>query len=232
MGLADDRIANMSIFRTKDENTYRIWNDILQFVFVKCLVNFDYFTYESNFIGQDCIDGIEYHYIHDYHPLSHERVSQSAKQVCNTVFAFKDGEKFWLWSKVFSLRISKLSCFSEIKGNAVLVSILASSKKSHGKRFTKFCKDLSIRLNIADGFRTLWIEYEREPLKETCGENKIHNLTFNSKYIKCKHILLIDYVITTGSSLVQIGKKLLELGVTSVRGIFMTRTVRGTEMVV
>lgn len=232
MGLADDRIANMSIFRTKDEGTYRMWNDILLFVFVKGLVNFDYFTYESNFIGQDCIDGIEYHYIHDYHPLSHKRVSQTAKQVRNTVFAFKDGEKSWLWSKVFSLCISKLSCFSEIKDNAVLVPIPASSKKSHGRRFTMFCKDLSSRLNIVDGFRTLWIEYDREPLKGTYGENKIHNLTFNSKYIKGKHVLLIDDVITTGSSLVQIAKKLLELGAASVRGIFMARTVRDTEMVV
>ena len=232
MGLADDRIANMSIFRTKDEGTYRMWNDILLFVFVKGLVNFDYFTYESNFMGQDCIDGIEYHYIHNYHPLSHNRVSQSAKQVRNTIFAFKDGEKSWLWSKVFSLCISKLSCFSEIKDNAVLVPIPASSKKSHGKRFTKFCKDLSSRLNIVDGFRTLWIEYDREPLKGTYGENKIHNLTFNSKYIKGKHVLLIDDVITTGASLVQIGKKLLELGAASVIGIFMARTVRDTEITI
>lgn len=112
-----------------------------------------------------------------------------------------------------------------------MVPIPASTKKAHGKRFTKFCKDLSRRLNISDGFRTLWIEYDREPLKGTYGENKIHNLTFNSKYIKGKHVLLIDDVITTGSSLVQIGKKLLELGASSVRGVFMARTVRDVDAI-
>ena len=230
MGLADERIANMSIFRTKDEGTYRIWHDILQFIFIKGLVNFDYFSYETSFMGQDSIDGIEYHYVHDYHPLSHKQVSHAAKQARNSVFAFKDGEKPWLWAKVFSLCVTKHSFFDSIKDKAVLVPIPASTKKAHGMRFTKFCKDLSHRLNISDGFRTLWIEYDREPLKGTVGENKIVNLTFNSKYIKGKHVLLIDDVITTGTSLVQIGKKLLELGAASVRGIFMARTVKDTEM--
>lgn len=230
MGLADERIANMSIFRTKDEGTYRIWHDILQFIFIKGLVNFDYFSYETSFMGQDSIDGIEYHYVHDYHPLSHKQVSHAAKQARNSVFAFKDGEKPWLWAKVFSLCVTKHSFFDSIKDKAVLVPIPASTKKAHGMRFTKFCKDLSHRLNISDGFRTLWIEYDREPLKGTVGENKIVNLTFNSKYIKGKHVLLIDDVITTGTSLVQIGKKLLELGAASVRGIFLARTVRDVEV--
>ena len=43
-------------------------------------------------------------------------------------------------------------------------------------------------------------------------------------------MLLVDDVITTGTSLVQIGKKLLELGALSVRGVFMAKTVRETEM--
>lgn len=230
MGLGDPNFSNISIFSTKDEDTYRIWHSILEFVFLQGLSNFDYFTYGTSFAGHDITHDIEYHYIHDYYPLSYKQVSKNARQVRNSVYAFKDGEKSWLWAKVFSLCISKLSCFDSIKENAVLVPIPASSKKSHGIRFTKFCRDLSKRLGIADGFRTLWIEYDREKLKGTIGENKIENLTFNSKYIRGKHVLLIDDVITTGASLIQIGKKLLELGAISVRGIFMARTVRDVEL--
>lgn len=43
-------------------------------------------------------------------------------------------------------------------------------------------------------------------------------------------ILPMDSELTTGTSLVQIGKKLLELGALSVRGVFMAKTVRETEM--
>lgn len=231
MGLGDLDISNTSIFRTKNKDTYDIWHSILEFIFFKGLANFDYFTYETSFAGHDITHDIEYHYIHDYYPLSCKKVSKKARQARNSVYAFKDGEKSWLWAKVFSLCISKLSCFDSIKDKAVLVPIPASSKKSHGIRFTKFCRDLAKRLNITDGFRTLWIEYDREKLKGTIGENKIENLTFNAKYIRGKHVLLIDDVITTGTSLIQIGKKLLELGATSVRGIFMARTVRDAEFV-
>ena len=231
MGLGNRYFSNTSIFRTKDEDTYKIWYSILEFVFLKGLINFDYFTYETSFMGYDTIHNIEYHYIHEYYPLSCKQVSKEARQVRNSVYAFKDGEKPWLWAKVFSLCISKLSCFDSIKKKAVIVPIPASTKKSHGIRFTKFCRDLSKRLDIADGFRTLWIEYDREKLKGTIGENKIENLTFNSKYIRGKHVLLIDDVITTGTSLIQIGKKLLELGAISVRGIFMARTVRNADFV-
>lgn len=229
MGLGDQSMSNSSIFRTKNEETYRIWHSILEFVFLKGLVNFDYFTYETSFSGYDKIHNIEYHYIHDYYPLSYKNVSKDARQVRNSVYAFKDGEKHWLWAKIFSLCISKLTCFDAIKDNAVLVPIPASSQKQHGIRFSKFCRELAKRLNIADGFRTLWIEYDREKLKGTIGENKMENLTFNKKYIQGKHVLLIDDVITTGTSLIQIGNKLLELGAMSVRGVFMAKTIWNTE---
>ena len=78
----------------------------------------------------------------------------------------------------------------------------------NGRRFTRFCRELAKRLDIADGFRTLWIEFDREKMKGTIGKNKIENLTFDRIHIKGKHVLLVDDVITTGTSLVQIGKKL------------------------
>lgn len=67
-------------------------------------------------------------------------------------------------------------------------------------------------------------------MKGTIGKKKNENLKFNRIHIKGKHVLLVDDVITTGTSLVQIGKKLLELGALSVRGVFMAKTVRETEM--
>ena len=230
MGLADPNLSHISIFRTKDEDTCDIWHSILEFVFLKGLINYDYFTYETSFTGHDVIHDIEYHYIHDYYPLFCKNVSKQARQARNCVYAFKDGEKPWLWAKVFALCISKLPCFASIKDNAVLVPIPASSKKSHNMSFSRFCRNLAERLDVADGFRTLWIEYDRDEMKGTVGENKIENLTFNRKYIQGKHVLLIDDVITTGASLVQIGKKLLELGAISVRGVFMARTIREAEL--
>lgn len=125
-------MSDMTIFRTKNEDIYKIWKDVLHFVFLgNGLPNIDYFSYDTSFIGQDYAHDIEYYYIHDYYPLTCKQVSHKARQVRNTVYAFKDGEKSLLWAKVFSVCISRLSCFDAIKENTVLVPIYPLQQRKH-----------------------------------------------------------------------------------------------------
>ena len=68
-------------------------------------------------------------------------------------------------------------------------------------------------LGIADGFKAIWIEEDREQLK---GEGKdkdiLRNLQFTRRYIKGKNVVLLDDVLTTGESFRQLKRKMEQLG--------------------
>ena len=93
------------------------------------------------------------------------------------------------------------------------------------QRYARFCRILSNILKIEDGFRAIWIAQSREQLKGTVGTDKLENIEFNAKYIKGKDVILCDDVTTTGQSLIQMKRKMLELGAKSVIGVFMARTI-------
>lgn len=80
-------------------------------------------------------------------------------------------------------------------------------------------------LKIEDGFRAIWIAQNREQLKGTVGTDKLENIEFNTKYIKGKDVILCNDVTTTGQSLIQMKRKMMELGAKSVMGVFMARTI-------
>lgn len=225
IGLADINSFNSCIYRVKDEDTLRIWRDILNFVFFKSFSMPSYFLYNSKFKGIIQIDGTDCHYIHDYYPSHCRRVGVEKERARHSVYAFKDGEKPYLWAKIFSLCIEQLPSFQGIRKNAVIIPIPASTRDRNIQRYAVFCRLLSKMLEIEDGFRAIWIDHGREQLKGTVGQDKLENIEFNSKYIRGKDVILCDDVTTTGQSLIQMKRKLMELGAKSVMGVFMARTV-------
>lgn len=81
-------------------------------------------------------------------------------------------------------------------------------------------------MGIADGFKAIWIEEDREQLKGK-GKDKdiLQNLQFTRRYIKGKNIVLPDDVLTTGESFRQLKRKMEQLGALSVVGVFLGKTV-------
>lgn len=70
------------------------------------------------------------------------------------------------------------------------------------------------------------IREDREQLKGLSNQDKLANLNFSIQYINGKDILLIDDILTTGDSFVQMKRKLMELGASSVIGLFFGKTVK------
>ena len=79
-------------------------------------------------------------------------------------------------------------------------------------------------MGIADGFKAIWIEEDREQLKGK-GKDILQNLQFTRRYIKGKNIVLPDDVLTTGESFRQLKRKMEQLGALSVVGVFLGKTV-------
>lgn len=227
-GLGDVLLSGNTVFRAKSKATYQLWFDILEFTFFRNFSLPDYFNYESHFKGTLDIDGIRCYYIHDYSPIHHSesemKKAKEIQQVRNCVFAFKDGEKPELWAKIFSLCIKGTPELTCILDNAVIVPIPASTRERNIIRYATFCRILAEKLGINDGFRTTWIQYDREEMKGQTDKNILANLSFNKKYIRGKHVVLCDDIFTTGGSLRQMSGEMMKLGALSVVGVFLGKT--------
>ena len=57
------------------------------------------------------------------------------------------------------------------------------------------------------------------------GKDTLGNLQFIRRYIKGRHVLLLDDVFTTGESFRQLQRKMKQLGALSVIGVFLGKTV-------
>lgn len=224
VGLAEPEAIARTLYRMEHEEMRETWEAILQFVFFSSFILPDYLLYDSRFRGSAGYEGMECHYIHDYYPMSC-KADEYAWKARHCVFSFKEGERSDLWAKIFSLCLLRLPAFHKIRHNAVLVPIPASTRQTNIWRYSSFCCELSRALSITDGFRTSWINYDREEMRGTVGEDKLKNLSFNKKYIDGKDVILVDDVCTTGGSMKQMGRKMLELGATSVMGMCLGKTV-------
>ena len=140
----------------------------------------DFYPYETMFKGEVLIDGCRCHYLHDYYPTKIEKTNAHQKRVSNLIFRFKEGGHCGeLVARILALCL-KHAGFNGTKEDTVLIPIPASTRERQRKRFPVVCYYLSEWLGIADGFKAIWIEEDREQLKGK-GKDKdiLRNLQFN-----------------------------------------------------
>lgn len=223
MGLAGIDEYECELYRVQDEDTLRMWHDILRFTFQGDFIR-THFPLTNRFRGKLRIDGALCFYLHDYYPVSrNQKLTPEQKKADNLVFRFKEGACPALAAKLFSLAISRMPFFDGL-AEPVLIPVPASTREKHRQRFASFCNRLSERLTIDDGYRAIRIEQDREEQKGT-QQRDISGLVFDPEYIEGRDVLLIDDVLTTGLSFTLIKRELERLGTNSVTGLFLGRTV-------
>ena len=164
--------------------------------------------------------------LHDYYPTKIEKTNAHQKRISNLIFRFKEGGHCGeLVARILALCL-KHAGFNGTKEDTVLIPIPASTRERQRKRFPVVCYYLSEWLGITDGFKTIWIEEDREQLKGK-GKDKdiLRNLQFTRRYIRGKNVVLLDDVLTTGESFRQLQRKMKQLGALSVIGVFLGKTV-------
>ena len=68
-------------------------------------------------------------------------------------------------------------------------------------------------MGVADGYGAITVTYDRAQYKGTHGnEDRTANLEFHPEYFKDKCVLLVDDVLTTGSTFLQLRRKLVAHG--------------------
>ena len=224
IGLVDQYRIDGELYRCTDEATLDLWRDILLFTFTSQFIR-QFFPYTNTFKGKLRIDGAICFYIHDYYPVSHfKECTSEQKKITNLIFRFKEGQSATLVAKLFSLAISRMPFFHEAK-NPILIPIPASTRERQQQRFAKFNYHLAKHLKIDDGYKAIRINKDREQLKGMTRQNKTSNLTFYKEYVNGKDVFLVDDILTSGQSFIQIKRILMQLGANSVVGLFLGKTV-------
>lgn len=212
-----------SLGRSKEWNA--MMRDVLNFTFER-EKKMDFYPYETMFKGEVLIDGCRCHYLHDYYPTKIEKTDEHQKRVSNLIFRFKEGGHCGeLVARILALCL-KHAGFNGTKEDTVLIPIPASTRERQRKRFPVVCYYLSEWLGITDGFKAIWIAEDREQMKgRGKGKDTLGNLQFTRRYIKGRHVLLLDDVFTTGESFRQLQRKMKKLGALSITGVFLGKTI-------
>lgn len=158
----------------------------------------------------------------EYLPKRYEATQEQEqnRQIC---YNFKDGYLSETVKKAFLEKIR------EITGNNttgwLICFIPASTSAKTERRFSKLAD--AIRSEGYDvELRTVYNKYDTEA-GHISGKstNPIEAFGFNAESVNGKNIILIDDIITRGTTFNQVANKLNSLGALSVTGLFLARTI-------
>lgn len=158
----------------------------------------------------------------EYLPKRYEATQEQEqnRQIC---YNFKDG---YLSETVKNAFLDKIR---EITGNNttgwLICFIPASTSAKTERRFSKLAD--AIRSEGYDvELRTVYNKYDTEA-GHISGKssNPIEAFGFNAESVNGKNIILIDDIITRGTTFSQVSNKLSAFGAISVSGLFLARTI-------
>lgn len=169
------------------------------------------------------------YFLHDYLPYSRRKpdheVGEYEKQVYNLVSKFKSGVASTFMAYLIALAIYRTPNLMVHRDALSFMVIPASTRERHEQRFKDFSATSSRLLSITNGYDAITITHDREEYKGLKDKDKTANLHFNETAIRNRHILLFDDLLTSGTSLYQVSRKLLACGAHSVTGIFLAKTL-------
>lgn len=146
---------------------------------------------------------------------------------------FKEGEYSDMLPIVLATHIYKKHKDILDKGNVCLCVIPSSTKDRNNFRFKALIKKVSYLLSIENGFDLITRSKDRKDSRE---QSKItidvlDGVNFDAK-LKGKTVILLDDVITMGTSIQKFEKKLMQIGTSKVINIVLAKTfyVKGVNL--
>lgn len=163
-----------------------------------------------------------YYYISEYLPVRYEATAQQ-EQDRAMCYSFKDGV---LTDKVKNAFLTKIG---EITGGNkdgwIICFIPASSTAKTAQRFAKLSSALSSEgYSVQKSAITNLYDKEAGHLNGKT-DNPIASFGFQGGLVKGKKVILIDDIITRGTTFNMTAEKLLSFGALNVTGLFLAKTI-------
>lgn len=141
------------------------------------------------------------------------------------IWKFKDGNdsiseklSFDISSAIYNLNPFDIRHENE----TLLVCVPASTKAKNQDRFKLPCSLISNYLMIDNGFNYIKITEDRKA--KHLGGNCASNLYFDSRISNYKNVIILDDILTTGSSFISLSNEIKSLGLKNIIGVFIGKT--------
>ena len=146
----------------------------------------------------------------------------------NEVYRFKDGHASM---RIKSLLVEKIN---EITGSAkdqwLVVFIPSSSQERTTKRYGVLAKFLCLQTGVETSMSVITNRIDRSSKHLSDNVvNPVSTFSFDLQAVAGKNIILVDDVITTGTTFRLCAIKLKRLGAVHIQGLFVARTVHPTD---
>ena len=164
----------------------------------------------------------KYYYLKEYLP---KRYNANAEQLADrqTCYNFKDGI---LSEEVSTGFLNKIEAITQgNKSSWYICFIPASTQVKTIKRYTNLMSAIQSAGYTANMF-TIYNEHDREA-EHISGKtnNPIEGFGFKADGIVGKNVIVIDDIITRGTTFNMVTEKLLAMGATTVTGLFLAKTI-------
>jgi orotate phosphoribosyltransferase len=109
----------------------------------------------------------------------------------------------------------------------VFVCVPASTQEQNQSRYARFCERVSELTGIANGFTHVKVLSDRLAIHEHCHDKSVSRtqvIDFDAEYFNGKNVLVMDDVVTTGTSYALFANQLETFGANVLGGFFLGRT--------
>ena len=138
-----------------------------------------------------------------YFPVRIKNVGEDAVAARNLIWAFKD---------------SRDDAYEKV------AQMTADQNQS---RYARFCERVSELTGIANGFTHVKVLSDRLAIHEHCHDKSVSRtqvIDFDAEYFNGKNVLVMDDVVTTGTSYALFANQLETFGANVLGGFFLCRT--------
>ena len=162
-----------------------------------------------------------------YFPARIRNVGEDAIEARNLIWAFKDNRKD-AYEKVAQMTASHLrEEYGEDLSDLALVVVPASSPEKNEGRYKAFCNRVSELTGICNGFPYIQVLNERLNWHDNRRNKKelgTQYLDFDVSWLFGRKVVVMDDIVTTGTSYALLANKLEEFGAKVLGGMFLART--------
>lgn len=166
-------------------------------------------------------------YFLKYFPVRIKNVGEDAVSARNLIWGFKDA-KVEAQEEVAQMTAEYLKAeFGNSLGNIVFVCVPASTQSQNEHRYGGFCKRVCELTNVRNGFPHVRIESDRLAAHEHRHDktiSKVQIIDYDKDFFFGKDVIVMDDVITTGTSYAMFANQLEDLGANVLGGVFLGRT--------
>lgn len=165
-----------------------------------------------------------YYYTMDYLPTRYE-ADRSEWENRRAVWNFKDGKCSTSVLNMLKRYVNRI-VGSDSTDDYVICFIPASTRAKTLKRFGRVAKELESQTGVEATLRAI-----TKPVDSASGHvagksnNPTAGFSFHSEYFVGKKVILIDDVITRGTTFNDTATKLIRYGAKTVTGLFVAKTV-------